>query len=298
MDVIVFGNVTLDIICQTVNDVPRYESISFDRVTVSPGGCGSNVAYGLAKLGVSTALVCRVGNDEAGMMVKNTWRKVGLDLRFLKVTKTHTTAVSVGLIDSAAQPRFIHTPGANAILNSKDIEIAKYSKIGAKILHIAGYFVLPGLLDGILAKKLMEARREGIFTSLDTVLSPRFWKPEFLWPCLSELDTFMCNQKEATRLTGEDTPEEAAEVLVNKGANTVIVKLGKEGCFIRDGIFRERIMAPIVDVVDTTGAGDAFAAGYLASINRGNTEIEAVIAGNASGSKMVSSFGAIGGWLD
>jgi len=297
MDVIVFGNVTLDIICQTVNDVPRHESISFDRVTVSPGGCGSNVAYGLAKLGVTTALVCRVGNDEAGNMVKNTWRKTGIDLRFLKVSKTQTTAVSVGLIDSAAQPRFIHTPGANAALSSKDIDLVKYSEFGAKILHIAGFFVLPGLLDGLLPSKLKEARRKGIYTCLDTVLSPRFWKPDYLWPCLSELDTFMCNQKEANRLTSEDIPEAAAEALVSRGANTVIIKMGKEGCYIKSDQLCEHIKAPVVNVVDTTGAGDAFAAGYLASINRGETEVKAAKEGNVAGSRMVSSFGAISGWM-
>ena len=296
MDVIVFGNVTLDIICRTVDDVPRYESISFDYVNISPGGCGSNVAYGLAKLGVSTALVCRVGNDDAGSMIKSIWRQAGINQKFIKICKHHTTAVSVGLIDSDAQPRFIHTPGANATLNSNDIDIARYFRLGAKFLHIAGFFVLPGLLDDLLPIKLRKARQVGIYTSLDTVLSPRYWKPEFLWPCLPELDAFLCNRKEANRLTGEDTPEEAAKAFINKGANTVVIKLGSEGCYLRDGKISERIASPIVDVVDTTGAGDAFAAGYLAALNRGETVMKAVEWGNAAGARMVSALGAIGGW--
>jgi len=56
-----------------------------------------------------------------------------------------------------------------------------------------------------------------------------------LWPCLAELDTFMCNQKEANRLTGEETPEAAAEALIKRGANTVIIKIGREGCYINSG---------------------------------------------------------------
>ena len=66
MDSLVFGNVTLDIICYPVNDVPRHESISFDDVTVSPGGCGSNTAIGLAALGIPAGIVARTGEDELG----------------------------------------------------------------------------------------------------------------------------------------------------------------------------------------------------------------------------------------
>ena len=61
LDAIVFGNVTLDILCYPVNEVPRHESISFEDVTVSPGGCGSNTAIGLAALGIPTGIVARAG---------------------------------------------------------------------------------------------------------------------------------------------------------------------------------------------------------------------------------------------
>ena len=65
MDAVVFGNVTLDTLCYPVDDVPRHQSIPFDRAIVAPGGCGSNTAIGLCALGVPTALVARIGTDDA-----------------------------------------------------------------------------------------------------------------------------------------------------------------------------------------------------------------------------------------
>jgi sugar/nucleoside kinase (ribokinase family) len=73
LDALVFGNVTLDVICYPVNEVPRTESIAFDDVMVSPGGCGSNTAIGLAALGVPTGIVGRTGDDDAADLLFRYW---------------------------------------------------------------------------------------------------------------------------------------------------------------------------------------------------------------------------------
>ena len=124
MGIAVLGNVTLDVICRTIDDVPRYESIAFDQVAISPGGCGSNVAVGLGCLKINTLLICRVGNDEAANLLRQTWKRYNIDLRFVESVSEKNTAVSIGLVDHDAQPRFIHTPGANATLTSADLDVA------------------------------------------------------------------------------------------------------------------------------------------------------------------------------
>ncbi|HSF82177.1 MAG TPA: carbohydrate kinase family protein, partial [Anaerolineales bacterium] len=206
MDAVVVGNVTLDIICQTVNDVPRHDSIAFDNVTVSPGGCGSNVAIGLCSLGVSTALVARVGDDAAYEIIKKIWQQVSLDERYVKPMRGETTGVSVGLVDEFAQPRFIHTPGANALLTANDIDSKSISEQGVRYLHIAGYFVLPGLINGDLADLLYTLQGLGVHTSLDVVRSPRMKDPKPLWNCIPFLDVFLCNAFEGERITGKKNP--------------------------------------------------------------------------------------------
>lgn len=296
MSAVVFGNVTLDIICRTVDEVPRYESISFDQVAISPGGCGSNVAMGLSSLGVPTSLVARCGDDNAAIIIERYWHDAGLDLRYLRKVAGVPTGTSVGLVDSNFQPRFIHTSGANAKLSIEDLDVQNYKVDGARVLHIAGYFVLPGILDPKMAEKLAEARQLGILTSLDVVHSPRMKSPGSLWPCLPHLDIFLCNAREGWELTGEEQPKAIAQALHKRGANTVIIKLGSEGCWLDSDSFQGQLVAPKVKVVDTTGAGDAFAAGLLSSLIKGDSLDNACRMANQAAAKIVGSLGTLAGW--
>ena len=294
--VIVFGNVTLDVICQTVDDVPRYESVSFDHVVLSPGGCASNVAIGLGALGVQTLLICKTGDDPAADILFNKWKQFHLDLSYVKREKDVHTAVSIGLVDHNAQPRFIHTPGANGRLSLADLDFNIFSQGNIGLFHIGGFFVLPGLLDEYLPQALEQIRQHGVSTSLDVVNSKRYWKPEYLFASMPQLDYFLCNRIEANKLTGEDDIQKCAEIFRNAGARNVIIKLGGDGCYVHGETFIGSVPSEKVTVVDTTGAGDAFAAGMLASLAQGATIYEACIKGNESGAKVVQELGTITYW--
>jgi sugar/nucleoside kinase (ribokinase family) len=299
MEAVVFGNITLDVICKPVEDVPRYDSLPFDEVVVAPGGCGSNVAIGLCASGIPTALVGRIGNDDAAYLVNRYWRKVGLDTRYIRRMKGLPTGTSVGLIDRDCQPRFVHTSGANKTLNPNALQVEKYVREGARSLHVGGFFVLPGLMQGNLDAKLAQAHEMGILTSLDVVRSIRMADASLLWACMPHLDIFLCNQTEAGRLTGENDPVQAARMLRAKGAGAVIVKLGAKGCLLA---FAEAVET--IDgvqpgkVVDTTGAGDAFAAGLIAALLRGKAISDACLTANQAGARAVENLGAVTGWLN
>ncbi len=128
-----------------MDDVPRYDSIVYEQGINLPGGCGSNVAIGLAKEGVDTLLLARTGDDFIADLLFKTWDQVGVDARKVQRDSGLPTGTSVILVDSAAQPRFVHTPGANAALRVGTEEIQFLLKNQVKYLHEAGYFVLPGL---------------------------------------------------------------------------------------------------------------------------------------------------------
>ncbi|MCU0484655.1 MAG: carbohydrate kinase family protein [Anaerolineales bacterium] len=296
MQVVVFGNVTLDVLCYPVEEVPRHHSISFEQSVVSPGGCGSNVAIGLCALGVPTALVACTGGDAAAGLLEQYWRRWNLDCQYVRRVDPATTGVSVGLVDRQMQPRFIHTSGANRFLTAEDLKIAELVDAGANFLHVAGYFVLPGVLDDRLGIALQQAREAGLFTSLDVVHSPRMEQPEPLWTCLPHLDVFMCNQREAAAITGREDFRAAASFLRERGARTVIVKLGQEGCWVDDEAWQEIVPGVPAQVTDTTGAGDAFAAGLLAALASGADLRAACQAGNRAGARIVGSFGTVTGW--
>jgi ribokinase len=297
MDAVVVGNVTLDVLCYPVEDVPRYDSISFDTSVISPGGCGSNVAIGLAACGVDVSLVARLGDDDAGMLVKSYWTRWGINLDHLLLCKNKTTAISIGLIDKQFQPRFIHTPGANSTLTPEDIDLLVYKRDGAKILCIAGYFVLLGLLDDRLGQVLVKAQSLGMTTILDVVNSPRMDHPETLWPVLPGLDVILCNSEESMRITRKNSYTEAAAELHERGARYVVVKRGAKGCFLLGGGLQEHLAAVNIErVVDTTGAGDVFAAGLVTALVQGKNMVSACQAGNCAGARIVSKIGAVTAW--
>jgi sugar/nucleoside kinase (ribokinase family) len=298
VDAAVFGNVTLDTLCYPVDDVPRHQSIPFERASVAPGGCGSNAAIGLCALGVETALVARVGADDAAALIEGYWERVGLDTRLVRRVAGVQTAVSVGLVDSDAQPRFIHTPGANATLTADDLDVPALVAEGARFLHVGGFLVMPGVSGDGLARRLAEARVSGLLTSLDVAISCGRSEPADVWPCLPQVDFFLCNAREACFLTGENDPRDAVRVLRVRGARAVVLKLGAEGCRIESADFSERVSGLPAEVVDTTGAGDAFAAGFIARMLRDGDPIAACRAGNAAGARMVSVFGAVSAWFE
>jgi sugar/nucleoside kinase (ribokinase family) len=300
MDVLVFGNVTLDIICYPVNEVPRYESIAFDDVTVSPGGCGSNTAIGLAALGVPTGILACTGDDDAAELLFRYWERLGIDLRFVKRSPRLSTGTSVGLVDDQFQPRFIHTSGANQVLTAEIIDPQTLAECGIRFFHIAGFFVLPNLFERV-AEKIVRLREFGIRTSLDVVFNVSMDDPVLraaLWATLPHLDYFIANGHEASRLTGEKDHGKAAAVLLGRGARNVIIKLGALGCYARNNAFSGTVPAPKVNVVDTTGAGDAFAAGFIAALARGADFQAACDMGNRAGAKVCTRIGAVKAWLD
>ncbi|MFN2234633.1 MAG: carbohydrate kinase family protein [Anaerolineales bacterium] len=300
MDALVFGNVTLDIICCPVNEVPRHESISFDDVIVSPGGCGSNTAIGLAALGIPTGIVACTGEDDSADLLFRYWQRVGLDNRFVKRSSEKPTGTSVGLIDDDMQPRFIHTSGANRNLTAEEIQPNEFLDAGVRFFHIAGFFVLPNLFED-LAAKLAQLHALGITTSLDVVFNTRMDDPKLrstLWKSLPHLDYFLANDHEAFRLTGERDPKKAAAQIRAYGVQNVIIKLGAAGCYALSDEFSGEVPACKVAAVDTTGAGDAFAAGLIAALVGGKNLKSACEAGNQAGARIVGKLGAITAWLE
>jgi sugar/nucleoside kinase (ribokinase family) len=297
MKIAVFGSATLDVICKTIDDVPRFESIAFEEVAVLPGGCGSNVAIGLAAQGIPTLLIARIGRDDAGKLVQGYWQRARIELSKLIFDSEKTTAVSIGLVDSQAQPRFIHTPGANGNLVANDLDVDWLLEAGVNWLHVGGFFVLPGIVDGKMPEKLRQARQAGMRISLDVVRSPSMRQPGALWPCMPYLEIFLCNAEEAHIMTGKEDPVDAARELLGYGPKQVIVKLGEEGCLLVREEDAIRIPGVQISVLDTTGAGDAFAAGLIAALLRGSEIIEACRAGNRAGAQNAACFGALGNWL-
>lgn len=296
--VLVCGNVTLDITCAPVDDVPRYDSLLFEHGRVSAGGSASNVAVGVAALGEPVALAACTGDDETAALLHHTWQRVGVQTHTIRRLPDTPTSLTICLVDSDAQPRFLHTFGANRAFTSHDISHAMQATPSARFIYIGGYFVLPALLHPDFAATLAAARRDGRFLLLDVTLSPTMRDPSPLWALLPHLDIFLCNETEALRLTGAPTAADAVAFLLGKGARHVIVKQGANGCLLATQTTRQHIPAlPVSNVVDTTGAGDAFGAGLVVALARGASLEDACRAGHSAAARIITAHGAISAWL-
>ncbi len=294
--VAVIGNVAFDVLCYPVDEVPRSRSMTFEQSEISPGGCGSNTAIGLAALDIPTTLIASIGDDIAGDLALAYWHKFGVQTSFIKVHQNKKTGVSIGLIDREGQPRFVHTTGTNALLQTRDCNLDAIAPT-LKSIHIAGYFLLPGLLDDQFPIILEKWQKQGILITMDVAQTPRMADPEPLWKCLPHVDIFFCNELEAELITGKKAPREAAACLLEHQAGHVILKLGSRGCLLANQTKQEQFPGILTEVVDTTGAGDAFAAGFIASYLKTQDLTMACQSANRAGAKTVRRLGALAAWI-
>lgn len=292
--VIVAGNLVADVVAHPVDGVPRHESLHIDAVTFHVGGCAGNVAVGLAALGAPVRLVGAVGADRFADALLGAWGALGIDLAGVQQAAGLPTSVSIVLVDSAGERRFLHAHGANAALTVAALGPAMLA--GAGWLHIGGFFAVPGMEDGSLPGLLREARGQGLVVSVDLTGEAARRKRALLPPLLPHTDLLLLNHDEGRKVTDERDPAAIAAALRSHGVATVVVKLGPEGCYWASAEGEAQIPTFPATVVDTTGAGDAFAAALIAARCQGDDWAAALRRANAAGAHCVTALGATAGW--
>jgi sugar/nucleoside kinase (ribokinase family) len=276
------GNAVVDVLARPVDGLAAPgASQRLEEVALGPGGNGVNTAMALARLGIRVALAAPVGEDRLGEMLRQSVRAEGVDDSNVISFKEARTSASMVLVDSSGERRLLHFRGANAHFSARHLnwDLVK----GTRVFHYASAFALPSFDGAPLAETMGHARQLGCLTSMNPCwdLSGR-WLP-LIEPALAYVDYFYPNQEEGRQLTGETEPRAIAGRLHQSGVKTVIVKQGSAGCYVDgpEGAFS----CPGFEVraIDTTGAGDCFAAAFLAAICRGNSLAEAARFANAAG---------------
>jgi sugar/nucleoside kinase (ribokinase family) len=256
--IVVAGDVMTDVVASLSGPVaPGSDTPA--RVVQRGGGAGANVAVWLARAGAAVTLIGRVGDDAAGREAAEGLRAEGVDAR-LAIDPARPTGTCVVLVEPGGERSMLPDAGANAGLEAVALPG------DATHLHLAGYALLhPGSRPAARAL-LAAARSAGLGVSVDpSSATPlrRTGAATFLeW--VGAVDLLVPNRDEAAVLTGMPDPKAAARALTSH-AREVVVKLGAQGALWTDG--ETQVRAPAVDVLvtDTTGAGDAFAAGLLAA---------------------------------
>jgi fructokinase len=303
LDVLCLGEALVDLLPDrrgTLEECERFE--------VCAGGAPANVATGLARLGVRVAFCGVVGDDPFGRLLARRLAAEGVEcaLRFARERPTGLWFVAL----DARGDRTFFSPNARAsadkLLAPADVDRALLGR--ARWLHVgSSAHVLPAAQDA-LREAVAAARALGLSVSFDPNVRLHLWEDagplrrlcaEVLPSCaLAKLAA-----EEAELCTGERDPERAAARLVEMGVRLACVTLGDEGALVRRGADVLRVPAERVEVVDTTGAGDAFVAGLLAVISRApslealsRAEVErAVRFASRVAARVVTRVGAVAG---
>jgi sugar/nucleoside kinase (ribokinase family) len=297
MDVLCLGILVADVVAKPIEEMPGKGKLQLvDAMELHTGGCASNTGYALSKLGVSTGVMGKVGTDGFGDFFVRYMESAGLDTRGIRRTSSVNTSATMVMVSGDGERTFFHYLGANAELCYDDVDFDIVKE--AKILHIAGAFLMPRFDGKPAARVLKQAREQGLITSLDTAWDSKGNWMDILEPCLENLDIFMPSIEEARMITGKEEPPEIAELLLSYGIGTVALKMGEQGSYIRTNDWEISVPIYEVDAVDATGAGDAFAAGFLTGVSRGLEHREAAKLANAVGACCTTAMGATAGIKD
>jgi sugar/nucleoside kinase (ribokinase family) len=265
-----------------------------EEVSLRGGGCALNTASALAKLGLSAAVVGKVGEDALGDFLVGLLHERGVQAGGVLRDPDETTSATVVLVDSTGERTFLHLPGANGALRAEELD--RDLLFSGRALHLAGSLVLPALDGEPTAAILHEARSRGLLTSLDTVFDAS-GRWERVLPSLGSLDLFTPGLREARALTGEEEPPRIAAWLRERGVAEVALTMGGEGCYAAGEGFEGFIESVRVRAVDGTGSGDAFAAGLLYGKLAGWPFERAARFANAVGALATTAVGATEGVL-
>ena len=267
MDVICLGILVADIFASPIDSMPAAGELKVtDRLLLSAGGCATNTAACLRRLGRSVKVVGKVGKDLFGDFVLGDLERLGIGASHVKRSQTHATSATFIINVQGEDRRYVHYVGANADFSLADVDCSVLDGSGA--LYVGGYLAMPGFSPDDLAQLFREAKRRSLTTVLDVVIPGGcFASVEQIKPVLAYTDVFLPNDDEARALTGQVDPMGQADYLAHLNPDcTVVITLGSHGALARRG--PEVIQANTFEMesVDESGAGDAFAAGFITGL--------------------------------
>ncbi len=296
-DVLCFGETMAMFVAEQAGDLASVSQFG-KRIA----GADSNVAIGLARLGFKVRWLSRVGDDSLGRFVLDSLRREGLDCSGVEVDASYPTGFQLkGRCDDGSDPAVEYFRRGSAASRLSPALI-RPGCLQARHLHATG--IPLALSEGCraLSHALVDGMRAaGRSISFDPNLRPSLWPDQGsmvreINALAAKADWVLPGLEEGRLLTGQYTPADIAAFYLDLGVARVVIKLGEAGAYFRSAE-GEGLVAPVPvsRVVDTVGAGDAFAVGVLSALLEGRPVAEAVARGNWCGSRAVQSRGDMEG---
>lgn len=289
------GVMVVDALSKPLTHYPvpgKVAQVVTDSLCFMPGGGAANSTAALGQMGVPVGVFSKVGADPNGAFILGELAKHGVDTTGVCVSDKDTTPFTYVGIHPDGERTFIHTPGANLSFTPSDIDLD--SLLRADFLLYQDLWVLPGLDGEPGAEILAEARRRGVVTLLDECwgLGPSL---EIWEQMLPHVDYALPSLDEMTAIYPGLAPDAMLERIHSRGVSTVVLKMGKDGCLVSSGGEPTRVPSHAREVVDTTGAGDCFDAGFIAGLAHGLSDLESAQLGSLAAAACIRHTGGAAG---
>lgn len=265
-DVSVIGLYILDVLGRPVTRIPDRGNVEFiEEIRLTVAGTAGGVVVNTAKLGLNSLAVGAVGNDEKADFVLGAMARLGIDTSAMqRLDGVPTSATILNVRPNGDRPA-LHQRGAS---DHFDLATTAYDQVfDAPIVHLGGTGLLRTLDGARSVTLLQEVKRRGCTVTFDLIAASAETAGLVL-PLLPYIDYFMPSIEEAQDMSGQTGPEDCAAFYLDKGAQTCVFTLGGDGAYYAsaDGT-RLKVPAYKIDVVDTTGCGDAFDAGFITALH-------------------------------
>ena len=294
--VITLGVHVVDVLVRPVETIPEGQGGRLvDQIRIGPAGSAGGAAVTLAKLGAHVRSAGAIGDDVLGDVLLELLRRFGVDTSLLvRRDGTQTSASVLPIRPDGSRPAF-HVVGANATYTAADAPRDAIASCG--YLHLGA----PEFMGGEEAAKILSfAREHGVVTSAD-ILAPGEQAGAILdWiaPAFPHLDYLLPNDEQVLALSGEHDLSKGCRALLKRGIGCVAATCGADGAVVVDEAGDTRVPAFGVHVVDTTGCGDAFSAGFLRGLALGRTREDAAVLGCAAAALVAQGLGSDHGDFD
>jgi sugar/nucleoside kinase (ribokinase family) len=296
MRAMTLGVHVLDVLVRPVSEIPEGQGGALvEQIRITPAGSAGGTAITLAKLGAEVQSAGAIGHDELGEMLVSLLARFGVDTQLLVRRVEQQTSASVLPIRPDGSRPALHVVGANATYNSAD---APWDAIAACThLHLGA----PEFMGGEEAAKILaHARAHDVVTSAD-LLAPGEQAGaicDWIAPAFAQLNYLLPNEEQVLGLTGASDLSAGCRALIEQGVGCVAVTCGADGVLVVDGDDEFRVPAFAIDVVDTTGCGDAFSAGFLRGLGLGRDRQDAAVLGCAAAALVAQGLGSDFGDFD
>lgn len=296
VEVICIGNAALDVPVKPVDEsVFSRDSTPIARIVPTIGGSALNVSTIVSRLGYSVALMTLLGDDMMGNYILDHCRRHHIDAGSVRTDRDVDTPLSIGLVKPDGERVFVVSRGSSTFrFSAEHIDYDRFR--GARLLDIASIFINPQLDNDGLVSIFQAAKANGLIICADMMKSRDGKKLDDIRQALSYVDYFFPNYDEAVDLTGLTDIDAIADELLRCGVKNVVIKSGKQGCFVKNAQTRFHTPAFVNEqLVDTIGAGDNFVSGFISAILDGLPLEKCARFANAVASISVGSEGSTGG---